>query len=150
MHTCGYYRKSRASESDISEPSARLKFAFVLRRIVMFRKIGVSGVLLLALFVAPVRITAASCALSNAPSETACEMGCCANKCCCETSEKNTSPSAQPFAKAGSDQQNIAALPVAAPIAIFKQFAEESAVFPSAEWTAHSPAPLALICIRLI
>jgi hypothetical protein len=56
----------------------------------------------------------------------------------------------QPLTKSGSSQQDIAALPAAVPIVVFKQFAEQSAVFLSAEGSAHSPPPLALICIRLI
>src|ERR1700676_481748 len=116
----------------------------------MLSKIGVSLVLAAALLLGAVRLPASPCILSNAPSEKACVSGCCANKSCCETSHQRTGPPAQPLTKAGSDQANIAALPPAAPIIVFKQFAEQSAVFLSAEWTAHSPAPLALICIRLI
>jgi hypothetical protein len=56
----------------------------------------------------------------------------------------------QLLAKSGSDQQNIATPPSAVAMAVLNQTAVESPVFSSAEWTAHSPPPLALICIRLI
>jgi hypothetical protein len=116
----------------------------------MLGKLGTSVTLTAALLLGAVRLPASPCILSNAPSEKACVSGCCANKSCCETSHQRTGPPAQPLTKAGSDQANIAAIPFTAPIAIFKQFAEESPVFLSADRAAHSLAPLALICIRLI
>ena len=110
-----------------------------------------SAVLAIALFVAPAQPSAASCILSNAPSEKACDAGCCANKTCCETSQKNTAPPVQPLAKSGSNQQNTVALPAAVVVALLNYApATESPISLGAEWTAHSPAPLALICIRLI
>jgi hypothetical protein len=117
----------------------------------MLSKISVSVMVATALFGASMRLPAASCILSNAPSEKACKPGCCANKTCCKTSQKNTAPPVQPLAKSGSDQQNIAALPAMVAVAVLNQAATtESPIFSSAECTAHSPAPLTLICIRLI
>src|SRR2546428_9817073 len=116
----------------------------------MLGKIGTSVILATALFFGAIRLPAAPCILSNAPSEKACAPGCCANKTCCETSHQRTGPPVQPLAKSGSDQQNIAALPPAVAVVVVNQAATDSSFFPSAEPTAHSPPPLALICIRLI
>jgi hypothetical protein len=117
----------------------------------MLSKISVSVMVATALFGASMRLPAASCILSNMPSEKACTPGCCANKTCCKTSQKNTAPPVQPLAKSGFNQQNIVALPAMVAVALPNPaVATESPVFSSAECTAHSPAPLALICIRLI
>jgi hypothetical protein len=117
----------------------------------MFSKIIMPVMLGAALLVTPMRLPAASCILANTPGEKACAPGCCANKACCQTSQKNTAPPVQPVAKSSSDQQNIAAFPSTVVVAVLDQAATtESSVFSRLEWTAHSPAPLALICIRLI
>ena len=117
----------------------------------MFSKIGMSAVLAIALFLAPARLSAATCILSNTASEKACDAGCCANKTCCETSQKNTAPPVQPLAKSGSNQQNTVALPATVVVALLNYApTTEPPISLGAEWTAHSPAPLALICIRLI
>jgi hypothetical protein len=117
----------------------------------MTGKIAAGAVVAIALVIAPVRLPAASCILSNSPSEKACMPGCCANKTCCKSSQKNTSPPVQPLVKAGSGLQNIVNLPSTAVVLMLPQTAaNQPPVFSSAEWTAHSPAPLALICIRLI
>jgi len=117
----------------------------------MFGKIGMSAVLAIALFVAPAQPSAASCILSNAPSEKPCDAGCCANKSCCETSQKNTAPPVQPSAKSGSNQQTTTALPATLALALLDYAATTKLpIFSSKEFVAHSPAPLAIICIRLI
>ena len=104
----------------------------------------------LALFAATVRLPAATCILSNISTENACQPGCCANKSCCETSDERTGPPVQPLAKSTADQQNVAAVPAAVPVRLVVQVARELRVVSSAECLPHSPAPLALICIRLI
>jgi hypothetical protein len=117
----------------------------------MLGKIGTSVVLATALFLGAVRLPAVPCILSNAPTEKACTAGCCKNKSCCETSQRRTGPPVQPLAKAASDQQNIATFALTVPVvAVCDQAAAELFVFPTAECSAHSPPPLALICIRLI
>jgi hypothetical protein len=116
----------------------------------MLSRIMMSVALAVALVAAPVRISARSCILVNAPTQKACQPVCCANKTCCQTSHKNTSPPAQPLAKFGSDQGNIATLPVPIAVAVLNYAPVESFVFSSAGRAVHSPAPLALICIRLI
>jgi hypothetical protein len=116
----------------------------------MLSKISMSVTLAIALLVAPMRLSAVPCILSNAPSEKACDPGCCTNKTCCETSQKNTAPPVQPFAKSGSNKPNVATLASTVAVAVPNQAAIDSPVFFSAECVAHSPTPLALICIRLI
>jgi hypothetical protein len=116
----------------------------------MFSKIPVSVAVGLALFAAAIRLPAAPCIVTNTPSEKACQPGCCANKTCCETSSQRTGPPVQPLAKSGSDYQHIATLPPTVAITVLQRVAEESPVLPSVEGSAHSPPPLALICIRLI
>ena len=65
-------------------------------------------------------------------------------------SQKRTGPPVQPLAKSSSHQQNIASLASTVPVAVFNYAKDESLIFSSAEVSAHSPPPLALICIRLI
>jgi hypothetical protein len=116
----------------------------------MFGKISMSVVLAVALFGASVRLPAASCILSNAPSDKACKPACCANKTCCETSHERTGPPQQPSAKSGFDQQNIAMPLSVVAVVLLNQTATDSFAFSSVECTPHSLAPIALICIRLI
>jgi hypothetical protein len=116
----------------------------------MFSKVTMSVAVGLALCAATLRLPAISCVLSNVSSPVACQPGCCANKACCKTSHERTGPPAQPFAKSGLDQQNLATPPSAVAAVVLNQTATDSLVFSSVEWTAHSPTPLALICIRLI
>jgi hypothetical protein len=116
----------------------------------MLSKVTVSVAVGLALFAATVRLPATPCFVTNTPSEKACQLGCCANKVCCATSHERTGPPVQPFAKSGLDQQNLATPPSVVAAVVLNQTATESLVFLSVEGTAHSPPPLALICIRLI
>ena len=115
----------------------------------MLGKIGISVTIVVALVLGTVRLPAATCILSNAPSEKACTMGCCANKSCCKTSHQRTGLPAQSLAKAGSDQQNIAAMPSIVTV-VSDGPAKDLFVFSSVECGKHSPPPLALSCIRLI
>jgi hypothetical protein len=116
----------------------------------MLSKVSLSPVLVAALLVSATQLPAAPCALSNTPSEKACAPACCANKTCCETSHRNTASPLQPLAKSGSDQQNIVTLPATVGVAVLDHAAPASSVFSSAQFAAHSPLTLALICIRLI
>jgi hypothetical protein len=116
----------------------------------MLNRIMISVAMAAALLVAPVSISARYCILLNAAAEKACQPGCCANKTCCATSQKNTAQAAQPLAKSGSDQQTIATLPSLVAVAALIPAAETSSIFSSRDCTAHSPPPLALSCIRLI
>jgi hypothetical protein len=104
-----------------------------------------------AMLVAPMRLPAAACVLTNVPSEKACSAGCCANMNCCQTSNKRTSPPVQPLAMSGSEQQNIVALPVAVAVTdVARLPIDRPAIsLPLVTSTSHSTT-LALICIRLI
>jgi hypothetical protein len=117
---------------------------------VMLAKAAVSVAVGLALCAPTLRLPTVSCVLSNSSSPVACQPRCCANRTCCETSHERTGAPSQPFAKSGSDQQSLATPPAIVSAAVLNQTATEPLVFSRAEWTAHSLAPLALICIRLI
>jgi hypothetical protein len=96
-------------------------------------------------------LSARSCILSNVASEKACKPGCCANKKCCETSEKNRATPSQPLAKSGADQQNTVASPSAtAIVGVDQDTTPKSILRLGATGSSHSPPTLALICIRLI
>src|SRR5438132_1708356 len=116
----------------------------------MFSRIMISVVLAVVLFASPASISARSCILSNAPTQKPCQPACCANKTCCETSQKNTAPPVQPLAKPGPDQGNITTLPSPVAVAVLNYAPAEAFVFSSADHGTHSLAPLALTCIRLI
>jgi hypothetical protein len=103
-----------------------------------------------ALFMAPVGLAARSCILSSAPSQKACQPGCCANKTCCATSPKNTAPPSQPLAKADYGQQLsaicfAAALPLSSHEVGAQQFR-----FQATTPLENSPPRLALLCTFLI
>jgi len=103
-----------------------------------------------ALFMAPVGLAARSCILTNAPSQKACQPSCCANKTCCATSPKNTSPPSQPVAKADSDQQLSATCFAAALPLSSREVGPEQFRFQAAAPLANSPPRLALLCTFLI
>ena len=117
---------------------------------VMLGKIGISTILAAALALSAVRLPAAPCILTNAPTEKPCTMGCCKYKSCCETSEKRTGPSKPPLAKASSSQQNIASLSTILTATAPREGGKDLLFFSSSKHSAHTPAPLTLICIRLI
>jgi hypothetical protein len=110
--------------------------------------VSLTAALLIAV---PLRLSARSCIASNPSSEQACQSKCCANKACCETSHERTGAPVQPLAKSGADQHNISAIPAIITVALAIPIPPRVSHSPfSAESTAHSPPPLALICIRLI
>jgi hypothetical protein len=116
----------------------------------MFGKITVAVAVVLALFAATVRLPATPCLVTNTPNEEACQPDCCANKACCATSHDRTGPPVQPVAKSNPDQQNIATLHATIAVAMPVQVANPPQLVSNVEWRGHSPAPLQLICIRLI
>jgi hypothetical protein len=117
---------------------------------VMSGRIGVALMLVAALLLSAGRLPAASCILCSAPAERACPMGCCQDQDCCDATQQRTGPAAQPPARSSSEQQNIAALASMVAVPLPNRPATEQFVFFSAKCSAHSPPPLALICIRLI
>jgi hypothetical protein len=116
----------------------------------MLSRIVISMATATALFTAPVGLAARSCILNNAPSQKACQPGCCANKTCCVTSPKNTAPPSQPLAKADSGQQLSATCFVAAVPLPSCEVGAEQFRFQAAAPSANSPPRLALLCTFLI
>jgi hypothetical protein len=104
----------------------------------------------LAMAVAPLRLPAQGCILSNVVSEQACAPGSCANKDCCRNAKKNTATAAQSLAKADAASQLIAPLP--ARVALFqpRPYAPQQFVHTSRTLGRHSPPRLALLCTFLI
>jgi hypothetical protein len=117
----------------------------------MGKRTPILFVVVLAMAIAPLRLPAASCILSNAPSPDGCRPNCCANKTCCAVSKKNTTPVSQPLYKSGDLSQHpvigFVSVPVIDSIAevAFTQLARRSISV-----RAHSPPPLAASCICLI
>jgi hypothetical protein len=107
--------------------------------------------IVLGLLVRPLQLPAASCILSNAPSEKPCKMHCCANKTCCAKSKGTSGPVSQPLHQSvdAKQQQMLAIVSVlvidSIPVAVSPQPARENFAM-----RAHSPPPLAATCIRLI
>jgi hypothetical protein len=111
----------------------------------------ISVIVAMMLPVAAMPLSARSCILSNVASEKACKPGCCANKKCCETSEKNRATPSQPLAKSAGEQQNIVASPSAiAVVEVDQAPSAKSFSYLKADCSSHFPATLAFICIRLI
>jgi hypothetical protein len=117
----------------------------------MLSRIMISVAVAVALVGAPVGSIARSCILVNAPSQKACQPGCCANKTCCATSPKNTAPASQPLAKIDSGQQLSATCfaRVALPYPNYEVGAEQFRLHVTS-LSAHSPPQLALLCTFLI
>jgi hypothetical protein len=102
------------------------------------------------LFTAPMGLTARSCILSSAPAQQACKPGSCANKTCCATSSDHKSTSSQPLTKADSSYKVNATSVALLVVPAIPEFGGQRFQVFNAESEAHSPPPLALICIRLI
>jgi hypothetical protein len=117
----------------------------------MLSRIALSLAMGAVLFTAPVRLAAESCIFSTAPSQKTCRSSCCADKICCTTSPKNTTPLSQPLAKADSSYKLNAAW-AGLPIAVLPsgKFDAQHSVFANVASGAHLRPTLALICIRLI
>src|SRR5947207_10424450 len=61
----------------------------------------------LAMLTRPLQLPAASCILSNAPSEQRCKMHCCANKACCANSKGSKTPASQPLHQSELAKQQV-------------------------------------------
>src|SRR5207247_1916094 len=116
----------------------------------MLSRITVSLALVATLIVASEASTSSACILVNSPSQKACAPACCANKSCCQTSQKRTGAPAQPLTSAGSYQQNLVALPIVSTGTVDRLRVTEISAFSIIEHSWHSPPTLALLCIRLI
>jgi hypothetical protein len=117
----------------------------------MLKQIIMTLVMGIAVSITPMRLVAASCILSNAPSQEACKANCCANRTCCAMSQKNTGVSSQPFAQDSNAKQQLVALVLTLSASHLPQsFRLERIPSTSELVRAHSPPPLAATCIRLI
>jgi hypothetical protein len=117
----------------------------------MRKTVAILFTLVLAMLVTPMRLPAASCILSNAPSQEACKPNCCANMTCCAVSEKNTGPVSQPLVQGGPAKQLVIALVATVPPSFFSQSLRLDPVAGASGLVrAHSLPPLAATCIRLI
>src|SRR4051812_44484169 len=105
----------------------------------------------LAMLMRPLQLPAASCVLSNAPSEQRCKMHCCANKTCCANSKGSKTPASQPLhqSELAKQQQVIGFVFVEITGSIATDFFPQLARN-NVPVRAHSPLPLAATCIRLI
>ena len=121
------------------------------RKQLMTSRITASLVLIAAMCVASARVASPACILVNMPSQKACAAACCANKSCCETSQKRGSEPVQPLATTSSQQQNLVAF---TSLILTSEVAQppsrDISNFSVTEDRWHSPDTLALICIRLI
>jgi hypothetical protein len=105
----------------------------------------------LAMSISPLRLPAASCILSNAPSQEGCQSKCCANMTCCAVSPKNAGPVSQPLLQDSVAKLQVVAL-FAAPAIHWRIefFAAEPVAGANLVVRAHSPPTFAVTCIRLI
>jgi hypothetical protein len=55
----------------------------------LVRRMAAALVLVVAVFTTTTRLPASVCPVASAPVGEACQMGCCANKCCCAHSVKS-------------------------------------------------------------
>ena len=143
-------RTAHATTPEVMNAFLDMRFNPCYNANYMLSRIITSVAMAAALITAPVSLSARSCILSSAPVQQACKPGCCANKTCCATSSQHKSNPSHPLTKADSSYKvsaTSAALPVVAPSP--ESYAQRFQVF-NADSSAHSPPPLALICIRLI
>jgi hypothetical protein len=104
----------------------------------------------LAMFITPLRLPAASCILSNAPSQEACKGNCCANMTCCSISQENTGAASQPLAQHAAKKQFVGLLATVAIGSLAQSFRLERVACANVSVRAHAPPPRAATCIRLI
>jgi hypothetical protein len=116
----------------------------------MRKRAAILLAVVLALLARPLQLPAASCILSNAPSDKACKMDCCANKTCCAVSKKNVAPTSQPLSQDGASRQQVIGFVSVPAIESIAAAASAQPVHTIVPVRAHSPPPLAATCIRLI
>jgi len=75
------------------------------------KQLTLTTFLLIGLVASAVRLPASICPVASAPIGKACQMGCCANKCCCVQSQKQQNLPSTPLAKdSASNVQPIIAV----------------------------------------
>ena len=117
----------------------------------MLKQVIVAFVVTVVVAITPMRLPAASCILSNAPSHEACKSGCCANMTCCVVSKENTGPASQSLLQSAAAKQQVLGVVGTPAIRLQVQpLAAGPIACAGAPTRAHSPPPLAASCIRLI
>jgi hypothetical protein len=116
----------------------------------MVTRIVTALTLAAALSAAPLRVSARSCIIYDAPIQKSCHADCCANKTCCATSPKKTAPAAEPLAKSAATQDlNATSMPLVSgivpPTSTHLHYAAGDR-----GWSGVSPPRLALLCTILI
>lgn len=108
--------------------------------------------IVLAMLARPLQLPAATCILSNAPSERPCKMHCCANKKCCAASRGTSAPVSQPLHSSADAKQQKVMIEIVS-VSVIDSISTALSPPPARENFAvrsHSPSPLAATCIRLI
>jgi hypothetical protein len=110
-----------------------------------------AAILISALFASGARLPPTVCPVASVPIGKACQMGCCANKCCCADSQKNHNLPSIPAAKdSGSNHELIA---VSAPVLTTANFSLQPVdlrpAFSATNLPSSVPRP-ALLCTFLI
>jgi hypothetical protein len=116
----------------------------------MFGKLIVSLSVVAVLFATSVRLPAIVCPVASAPVGEACQMGCCANKCCCAQSVKSEQAPAPAAKQTDPNSQLIGDLAASATF-VAAPFAVGTAQLGSAPVTVViSKTRPALLCTFLI
>src|SRR6476661_3304136 len=131
------------------ERPPRRRVSDVLEKRLMLGRIAVSLTLVAAILFAG-RSVSSPCVLLSPPNQKACASPCCGTKRCCATSEKRDTESVPLVTTSSSSQQSfVASTPAVADVQVVPPAINRSH-FPVADVQWHSPATLALLCIRLI
>ena len=146
-HCCLFARRASA----LGGSSCRPPVFVVLFSWIVIPRLAMSVLLATTLLVAAMPVTPRACILSNVASAKPCQAGCCANRACCETSEKNTSTPSQSLVKTDAGQQlnAVCFTAVALPLPAYEPMAKQSR-FGLAAISADPSARLAVLCTFLI
>ena len=146
-HCCLFARRASA----LGGSSCRPPVFVVLFSWIVIPRFAISVLLAATLLVAATPVSPRVCILSNVASAKPCKAGCCANKTCCETSEKNTSTPSQSLVKTDAGQQLNAVCFIAVPMPLptYEPAAMQSR-FGLAALIADPSVRLAVLCTLLI
>jgi hypothetical protein len=117
----------------------------------MLSRVAIALALVVALTTAPFHVSARTCIVSDTPVQKACKPGCCANKTCCVTSNKNSAPISQPLAKGASGPElNATCIATITAVAHGYVLLDRQPSFSHAQSCAVVPPQLAALCTFLI
>src|SRR5438132_550575 len=125
---------------------------FLLTVKLVIKNVIVTLIVLGALIVAPFTPSARACKMSDQLSHKAMTChGCCAKMKCCEVSREGKPQPAAPVSTGSTSHPLTAAIAQTTFAVLYLLPVTSDEIIPStANRVAHSPAPLALFCIRLI